>query len=125
MLADVAYNYRIDMDKLKEDEKRYKEYRDNLRPRAQESLKYELLLAEIGKKEEIKVSDEEIDSEIKGYAERQKRKFEDMKKKMKDNDTLDSLRYRMRIAKTLDFVYQNAKLDQEKHLNFGAEKENA
>jgi trigger factor len=125
MLADVAYNYRIDLDKLKEDEQRYKEYRDNLRPRAHESLKYELLLAEIAKKEEIKVSEKEIDKEIKDYAKRQKRDFEDMKKKMKDNDTLDSLRYRMRIAKSLNFVYENAKLDQEKHLNFGAEKENA
>ena len=125
MLADVAYNYRIDLDKLKEDEQRYKEYRDNLRPRAHESLKYELLLAEIAKKEEIKVSEKEIDKEIKDYAKRQKRDFEDMKKKMKDNDTLDSLRYRMRIAKSLNFVFENAKLDQEKHLNFGAEKENA
>jgi len=125
MLADVAYNYRIDLDKLKEDEQRYKEYRDNLRPRAHESLKYELLLAEIAKKEEIKVSEEEINKEIKDYAKRQKRDFEDMKKKMKDNDTLDSLRYRMRISKSLNFVYENAKLDQEKHLNFGTEKENA
>jgi trigger factor len=125
MLADVAYNYRIDLEKLKEDEQRYREYRDNLRPRAHESLKYELLLAEIAKKEAIKISEEEIDKEIKDYAKRQKRDFADMKKKMKDNDTLDSLRYRMRIAKSLDFVYDNAKLDQEKHLNFGAEKENA
>ena len=125
MLADVAYNYRIDLEKLREDEQKFKEYRENLRPRAQESLKYELLLAEIAKKEEIKVSDEEIDKEIEGYAKRQKRDFADMKKKMKDNDTLDSLRYRMRIAKSLNFVYENAKLEQEKHLNFGAEKENA
>jgi len=125
MLADVAYNYRIDLDKLREDEQRYKEYRENLHPRAQESLKYELLLAEIAKKEEIKIGEEEIDNEIKGYAKRQKRDFEDMKKKMKENDTLGSLRYRMRIAKSLNFVYDNAKLDQEKHLNFGEEKENA
>jgi trigger factor len=124
MLADVAYNYRIDLEKLRKDEQKFKEYRENLRPRAQESLKYELLLAEIAKKEEIKVSDEEIDKEIEGYAKRQKRDFADMKKKMKDNDTLDSLRYRMRIAKSLHFVYENAKLEQEKHLNFGAEKEN-
>lgn len=125
MLADVAYNYRIDLDKLREDEQRYKEYRENLHPRARESLKYELLLAEIAKKEEIKIGEEEIDNEIKGYAKRQKRDFEDMKKKMKENDTLGSLRYRMRIAKSLNFVYDNAKLDQEKHLNFGEEKENA
>ena len=125
MLADVAYNYRIDLDKLREDEQRYKEYRENLRPRAQESLKYELLLAEIAKKEEIKISEEEIDSEIKGYAKRQKRNFENMKKKMKENETIDSLRYRMRIAKSLTFVYDSAKLDQEKHLDFGAEEEKA
>ena len=125
MLADVAYNYRIDLDKLREDEQRYKEYRENLHPRARESLKYELLLAEIAKKEEINIDEEEIDNEIKGYAKRQKRDFEDMKKKMKENDTLGSLRYRMRIAKSLNFVYDNAKLDQEKHLNFGEEKENA
>ena len=125
ILADVAYNYRIDLDKLREDEQKYNEYRENLRPRALESLKYELLLAEIAKTETISINEKEIDDEIKGFAKRQKKDFEELKKKMKENDTIDSLRYRLRIAKALNFVYDNAKLDQEKHLNFGAEREKA
>jgi trigger factor len=125
ILADVAYNYRINLDKLREDEQKYNEYRENLRPRALESLKYELLLAEIAKTENISISGKEIDDEIKGFAKRQKKDFEELKKKMKGNDTIDSLRYRLRIAKALNFVYDNAKLNQEKHLNFGAEKEKA
>jgi trigger factor len=125
ILADVAYNYRIDLDKLREDEQKYKEYKENLRPRALESLKYELLLAEIAKTENISISEKEIDGEIKGFAKRQKKDFQELKKKMKENNTIDSLRYRLRIAKALNFVYDNAKLDHEKHLNFGAEKEKA
>ena len=125
ILADVAYNYRIDLDKLREDEQKYKEYRENLRPRALESLKYELLLAEIAKTENISISEKEIDDEIKGFAKRQNKDFEELKKKMKENDTIGSLRYRLRIAKALNFVYDSAKLDQEKHLNFGTEREKA
>ncbi len=125
ILADVAYNYRIDLDKLREDEQKYKEYRENLRPRALESLKYELLLAEIAKTETISISEKEIDDEIKGFAKRQNKDFEGLKKKMKENDTIGSLRYRLRIAKALNFVYDSAKLDQEKHLNFGTEREKA
>ncbi len=123
ILADVAYNYRIDLDKLREDERKYGEYRENLRPRALDSLKYELSLAEIARNEDISVNEKEIDDEIKSFAKRQKKDFNELKKRMTENETINSLRYRMRIAKALNFVYDHAKLDQEKHINFGAEKE--
>jgi trigger factor len=123
ILNDVARTYRIDMDKLREDDQKYREYRDNVRPRALDSVKYELSLGEIAKKENITVSDDEIDEEIRGFASRQKKDFSELKKRMTDNDTIDSLRYRLRIAKALNFVYGHAKLDKEKHINFGAEEE--
>jgi len=125
MLSDMAHAYRIDMEQLRKDEKQYREYRENLRPRALESLKYELALAEIAKRENISISDKEIDDEIKGFAKRQKKNFADLKKRMTENDSIENLRYRLRVSKALNFLYDHAKLDREKHIKFGAEEENA
>jgi trigger factor len=122
ILSDVAYSYRIDMEQLQKDEQRYREYRENLRPRALETVKYELTLGEVAKKEDIAISDEEIDKEIRDYATRQKKDFNEMKKRMTENESIENLRYRLRIAKALDFVYEHAKLDEEKHIKFGAEE---
>jgi hypothetical protein len=63
-----------------------------------------------------------VDDEIKRYAKSQKKKFDELKKQMEQRDTIESLKYRMKIAKALNFVYQNAKLEQEKHIKFGEEE---
>jgi trigger factor len=125
ILNDVAYTYRIDMDQLLKDEQKYREYRENVRPRALESLKYELTLAEIAKGEDIAISDKEVDEEIRGFAKRQKKNFSNLKKQMTENESIENLRHRLRMVKALNFVYERAKLDQEKHLKFGEEEENA
>jgi trigger factor len=124
ILNDVAYTYRIDLNQLQQDEQKYGEYRENLRPRALESLKYELTLAEIAKTENISVGDKEVDEEIKGFATRQKKKFADLKKQMTENESIENLRHRLRMLKALNFVHEQAKLGPEKHIQFG-EEENA
>ena len=124
ILNDVAYTYRIDLDQLQQDEQKYGEYRENLRPRALESLKYELTLAEIAKTENISVGDKEVDEEIKAFAKRQKKKFADLKKQMTENESIENLRHRLRMLKALNFVHEQAKLGPEKHIQFG-EEENA
>ncbi len=123
ILNDVAYSYRIDFEKLRKDEQRYQEYRESLRPRALDTLKWELALAEIARQENLAIEDSEVDDEIKRYAKAQKKKSDELKKQMEQRDTIESLRYRMKIAKALNFVYQNAKLEQEKHIKFGEEEE--
>ncbi len=123
ILNDVAYSYRIDFEKLRKDEQRYQEYRESLRPRALDTLKWELALAEIARQESLAIEDSEVDDEIKRYAKAQKKKSDELKKQMEQRDTIESLRYRMKIAKALNFVYQNAKLEQEKHIKFGEEEE--
>ena len=124
ILNDVAYTYRIDLDQLRQDEQKYGEYRENLRPRALESLKYELTLAEIAKTENISVGDKEVDEEIRAFAKRQKKKFADLKKQMTENESIENLRHRLRMLKALNFVHEQAKLGPEKHIQFG-EEENA
>jgi trigger factor len=122
ILNDVAYSYRIDLENLRKDEQRYREYRESLRPRALDTLKWELALAEIAKQESLAIEAREVDDEIKRYAKSQKKKFDELKKQMEQRDTIESLKYRMKIAKALNFVYQNAKLEQEKHIKFGEEE---
>jgi trigger factor len=123
MLSEIVQAYRIDVNTLREDEQKLAEYRNNLRPRALSTLRYELVLAEIVKQAKIEVEDEQVDAEIKKYAEREKRGFEETKGGLEEKNLIDNLRYRMKIARALDLVYEKAKLDKEKHVKYGAEED--
>ncbi len=122
ILGDIAYSYRIDIEKLKQDDKKYREYRKNLAPRAVDNIKQDLVLNEISKKENITVTDREVDDEIRKYAESQKKEFESMKKQLADSRSTDSLRFRLQIGRALDFIYNNARLEKEKHITYQEEK---
>jgi len=121
ILGDIAYSYRIDIEKLKQDEKKYDEYRKNLAPRAIDNLKQDLVLNEIVKKENITITDKEADDEIRKYAESQKKDFESMKKQLEESGSIDGLRFRLQISRALDFIYKNAKLEKEKHITYREE----
>lgn len=118
ILGDIAYSYRIDIDKLKQDKKTYNEYRKNLEPRALDNIKQDLVLNEIAKQENITVTDKELDDEIRKYADSQKKSFESVKKQLEENGSIDGLRFRLQISKALDFIYENAKLEKEKHIPY-------
>jgi len=121
ILGDIAYSYRIDMEKLKQDGKKYDEYRKNLMPRAVDNLKQDLVLNEIAKKEKITITDKETDDEIRKYAESQKKSFESVKKQLEDAGSIDGIRFRLQISGALDFIYKNAKLEKEKHITYREE----
>ncbi len=123
LLADIVHAYRIDVDKLREDEEQLKQYRQNLRPRAVKTLRYELALGEIARREGIQVSDEELSEEIKKYAETQKKPVEDAGKELEQRGLIANIRYRMRISKALEHLYRNAAFGKERHLTFGEEEE--
>lgn len=123
LLADIVQAYRIDVDKLREDEEQLKQYRQNLRPQAVKTLRYELALGEIAKQEDIQVSDEELSEEIKKYAENQKKSVEEARKQLEERGLIANIRYRMRISKALEHLYRNAAFGKERHLTFGEEEE--
>ena len=124
MLAEIASMYRMDLKKMQENEESYNEYRKNLRPRAVNNLKYELVLDEIAKKEKIEVKEAEVNKEIKKYAENGKQDFQTIKNTMVDNKTIENLKYKLKLGKAQDIVYKNAKLEKTKNLNFGDEEGN-
>jgi trigger factor len=123
MLTEIVQAYRIDVEKLKEDQEKYREYRDNLRPRALMTLKYELVLAEIVNQAKIEVDDDALDGEIKKYAESQSKEFKETKQDLENRNLIENLRYRMKIARALDYVLDKAKLEKEKHVKYGSEEE--
>jgi trigger factor len=123
LLADIVQAYRIDVDKLRQDPEKLEQYRKNLKPRAVKTLKYELVLGEIAKQEDIQVSEEELSEEIKKYAEQQKQDVEEVRKQLEERGVTGNIRFRMRISKALDQLYRNAKLGKERRLTFGEEDE--
>jgi len=123
IITNIAHTYRIDLEKLKADKERYEEYRKNIRPRAENNIKYELILSEIAKKEDIKITDEEIDEEIKRYALETKKDFETLKKNMIENKSVENLRYHLTLKKALNLVYNEAEFEKTEKLTFEEEKE--
>jgi trigger factor len=121
MMTDIVSAYKLDLKKLQEDDKKYEEYRSNMRPRAMNNLKYELLLGEIVKKENIEVEEKEIDEEINKYAEASKKNFQSVKQKMVENNSIENLKYRLKMNRALDLIYENANLTKVKNLNYDEE----
>jgi len=87
-------------DKLKED----------FRPRAERRVKEMLILAEIADKENIDISDEELNEEIKKIAEMGAQDPEDLKRFYEERNLMGYLRVRMREQKTLNYILENAKI---------------
>jgi len=83
-----------------------------------------MILDEVADKENIDVSEKEIDEEIKKYAETSKKDFQTLKNTMIENKTLENLRYRLKLDKALELINKDAKLDKVKKLNYGEEEEN-
>jgi len=118
IIANIAYTYRMDLEKLRKDEERYKEYRENARPAAINNTKQDLILDEIVKKEEMKVEKKELDAELKGVAERAKKSVDALKRELEEKGTLENYRYRITMRKALDLVYNSAKFDKEKRIPY-------
>jgi trigger factor len=123
LISEIASVYRMDLKKMQENQTNYQEYKKNLRPRAVNNLKYELVLDEIARKEKIEVKDKEINEEIKKYSENEKKDYQTIKNTMVENKTIENLKYRLKLGKAQDILYKNAKLEKTKNINFGSEEE--
>lgn len=118
IISNIAYSYRMDLEKLKTNEAQYAEYQKNARPAAIKNTKQDLILDEIAKKEKIEVEKKELDEELKKAAKDAKKKLDVVKKEMEEKGTLENYKYRLSMKKTLDFIYENAKLGKEKRIPY-------
>ncbi|MBZ4687298.1 MAG: trigger factor [Clostridia bacterium] len=81
-----------------------KEYRDN----ARESIKADLVLEAICKKEGIEVSDEELEKEIEKMAEAYNQEKDKLKTMLQMQGNLESLRESLAIERTLDLLVKES-----------------
>lgn len=79
------------------------------REAAVKEVKSNVLLAKIAIKENIQVSDEELDQEIAGMAQQMQQPVEEVKRRIiQDDGAADRLRERIRSEKALNFLYGKA-----------------
>ena len=69
------------------------------------------MLDAIATREAIEVSPEELDAEIQRIADDQEMKVEDLRHELEEHDQLGRLRSRLRVSKTLDFLIQQAQVE--------------
>jgi trigger factor len=75
---------------------------------AVKEVKSSILLAKIAIKENIQVSDEELEHEIEAMAAQMQQPLEEVKKRLTEDNAVDRLRDRMRSEKALNLLYSNS-----------------
>ncbi|HET9743330.1 MAG TPA: trigger factor [Terriglobales bacterium] len=71
-------------------------------------VKASLILEQIAAKERIEASDSDVDAEVDRLAKQSRQSFDAVRKKLKDDGTLERMRERIRNEKTLEFLYQRS-----------------
>ena len=90
------------MDKIKEE----------ARERARKSIKNHLILNKIAEKENIEISDKELEDEYKSLAEANNVPLVSIKEYMKQEDRKENLKQNMLLRKTVDFLVDNARIEE-------------
>ncbi|HET8890250.1 MAG TPA: trigger factor [Candidatus Angelobacter sp.] len=75
---------------------------------AKKEVKSSVLLAKIAIKENIQVSDEELEREIEAMAAQMQQPVEQVKKRLTEDNAVERLRDRMRSEKALNLLYTNS-----------------
>lgn len=100
--------------------------RDNLissyKKRAEIELRENLVLESISRSEKIEVSDEEIENKINEIAEEEGKSAERIKADYLKDNRIDTLRYYLKISKTLDFLKSESKITDVEVEEFPAEE---
>jgi trigger factor len=94
---------------LEEAQLDWKKLGEEFRPEAVKRVKRSLILEAIARKEEIVVSDVEVDAEIRRAAREQEREFADVKHHLKHEGGYEALRASMAQDKALELVLREAK----------------
>jgi trigger factor len=75
---------------------------------ATKEVKSSVLLAKIAIKENIQVSDEELNNEIEAMAAQMQQPVEEVRKRLSEDNAVERLRDRMRSEKALNLLYSNS-----------------
>ena len=84
--------------------------RKQQRERAEGDVRAELLLDRIATAEHIEVSDEELEKELEGIAERSGESLPAVRARLTREGAADTMKSKLRSEKTLDWLYQQAKI---------------
>lgn len=84
------------------------QFKEQMKPSAERQVKGTLALEAIAKTENIEVSDEEVEEQLKKMAETYNMELDKVKGFMRDED-LENIKADLKISKALDFVVENAK----------------
>ncbi len=96
----------VDIENAKLD---WRKISEDFRPEAAKRVKRSLILETIGKKEEITVSDVEVDAEIRRAASEGGREFADVRHRLKHDGGYEELRSSLAQEKALELVLREAK----------------
>jgi trigger factor len=88
----------------------WEKIRQDARPGAERRVKEYLLLDEIARREEIEVSDTEVEAEFKRAAARRGEDPAALREQMAKNDGLQALRDEIRLSKAVDVLISSAKV---------------
>jgi trigger factor len=88
----------------------WKGYREAQRGDALKAAKADVLLDEIARRENLEVSEAELDAELARLAERMRKPKEAVRRSMEKEGDLDALRLRIREEKVLDLLKADARL---------------
>jgi len=81
-----------------------------LKPQAERMAKLEMAIESIIRKENIEISDEEVDEKIREIAGELKQDFNKLKETLKKESRIPAMKYAMLKKKTMDFVVGKAKI---------------
>ena len=95
----------VDLEKAEID---WRKIGEEFRPEAVKRVKRSLILEAIAKKEDIEVSDVEVDAEIRRAAREQDREFADVKHHLKHEGGYEALRASMAQDKALELVLRES-----------------
>jgi trigger factor len=91
----------------------WRQLRESLREPAQEAVKSALVLDEVARREAIAVSDEDLERELAGYAERTGRTTAAVRAGLSKDGGLARVQAGLRREKAVDFLLSRAKIDRE------------
>ena len=87
--------------------------RNQFKDKALDNIVTSLILEEVGRRENVTVSDEEVEKEIEKYAEMAKKSLEDYKKSLKPED-IAAINDNILTRKIFDILIENAQITEKK-----------
>jgi trigger factor len=91
----------------------WKKMLDEERPRAEQSVRRAMFLDAIARQETIEVTNEEMEAELQKLAEGTDKSAAAWRAQLEKENRIQSFEQHLRQNKTLDFIYRNAKINEE------------